>query len=409
MLFSRLLYTATVSTVLAFTSLAAPAQTPDPAQLQNVTAEAADADRQEAIRLYKEHKFADAAEWWMKVVIKYPNDAEAHEALGASLLHRATVQTDQQKGLSDRLLSRSELKHAQELGDHSELCQLLFRTVPPDGAIVPAYVIDSMEAVLLRIERKPVEDIDAVIDKYGVLLELGVKPANHYTATRLGTDYERQAQWSKAEKWYARAVEIDANHSEAYRPWVDMLISLERMKEAREKLIEGTISHAPALDPSLKRWLAQNHLEAKKIDIKVPREYPISETKSWVIVDPEWLGKNDGRDAWLLYPRTRLLWKNEKYMNTFHRMGYQHTLPEEADAFSQVVAAFRQSLPKGNIKDPDADLLLLSQFAADGLLEPFICLVKQNRDLAYDCQSYETQHRDKLVEFADKYMVPPLP
>ena len=216
-------------------------------------------------------------------------------------------------------------------------------------------------------------------------------------------------KWSKAEKWYARAVEIEPYRSEAYSLWVNMLISLGKMKEAREKLIEGTIYHAPSLDPSLKRWLAQNHLEAKKVDIKVPREYPISETKSLVLVDPEWLGKNDGRDAWLLYPRTRLLWKNEKYVNTFHRMGYQHTLPEEADAFSQVVAAFKESLPKGNIKNPDADLLLLSQFAADGLLEPFICLVKQNRELAYECQNYETQHRDKLVEFADKYMMPQLP
>jgi hypothetical protein len=35
--------------------------------------------------------------------------------------------------------------------------------------------------------------------------------------------------------------------------------------------------------------------------------------------------------------------------------------------------------------------------------------VKQNRDLAYECQSYETQHRDKLMQFADKYMVPQLP
>jgi tetratricopeptide (TPR) repeat protein len=409
MLFFRLLYLATVSIVLASTALVAPAQTTGSTQSQNLAADAADRDRQEAMRLNKAHKFAEAAEWWMKVVIKHPNDTEAHEALGASLLHRATVQTDQQKGLSDRLLARAELKHAQELGDTSELCQLLFKTVPPDGAIAPAYVIDSMEAVLFRIERKPVEDIDAVIDKYGVLLELGVKPANHYTATRLGTDYERQAQWSKAEKWYARAVEIEPYRSEAYRPWVDMLISLGRMKEAREKLVEGILSHAFYLDSPLKQWLAQNHLEARKIDIKVPEEYHVSETRSWIIVDPEWLGKNDGRDAWLFYPRTRLLWKNEKYMNTFHRMGYQHTLPEETDAFSQVVVAFKESLPKGNIKNPDADLLLLSQFAADGLLEPFICLVKQNRDLAYECQSYETQHRDKLMQFADKYMVPQLP
>jgi hypothetical protein len=128
-----------------------------------------------------------------------------------------------------------------------------------------------------------------------------------------------------------------------------------------------------------------------------------------IVVDPVWLGKNDGRDAWLMYPRTRRLWKNEKYYNEFHITSYRHSLAEEVDALSQVVAAFNESLAKGNAKEPDPALMLLSRFQREGLLEAFVLLVQHDKEVSAELYRYQTRHRDKLMEFADKYIIPPLP
>ena len=55
-----------------------------------------------------------------------------------------------------------------------------------------------------------------------------------------------------------------------------------------------------------------------------------------IVVDPAWLGVNDGRDAWLMYPRMRRLWKNEKYFNEFSTWNRDigTGMAEEVDALS---------------------------------------------------------------------------
>jgi hypothetical protein len=182
------------------------------------------------------------------------------------------------------------------------------------------------------------------------------------------------------------------------------------MKEAREKLVQGLlISDGSYINLPLNMWLNANHLSLKKIDIKVPDEYPIGKTGTMIVVNPAWLGKNDGRDAWLMYPRTRRLWKNEKYFNEFQITSYRHSLAEEVDALSQVVAAFNESLAKGNVKEPDPALMLLSRFQREGLLEAFVLLIQHDKEVSAELYRYQTQHRDKLMEFADKYIIPPLP
>jgi len=53
--------------------------------------------------------------------------------------------------------------------------------------------------------------------------------------------------------------------------------------------------------------------------------------------------------------------------------------------------------------------VLLSRFQVEGLLEAFIFLIERDQDVGIEFYSYKTNHRDKLMEFADKYIVPHLP
>jgi len=380
------------------------ASTPSPTP---TGATSADPDRQEALRLYKEHKLADAAEWWQKVVIKYPDDMDAHEALGASLLNRADLQSDGRKKQSDRLAARAELVRAKELGDKSDLCRALLSTIPEDGREIRFLNYQTL-LTIVPIGRPPTQRGLEIAGEYAFATEH--EDFSYLVAERIGLDYAQLKQWNKAEEWYARALQIKPDDQSIYGNWVETLVFAGKMKEAREKLIQGLlISGGTYINVPLAMWLRANHLELKKINIKVPYEYPTGKTGTMIVVDPAWLGKNDGRDAWLMYPRTRRLWKNEKYFNEFHVIGYRHSLAEEMDALSQVVAAFNESLAKGDVKEPDPDLVLLSRFQAEGLLEAFILLVERDTDVNLEYFRYLSEHRDKLMEFADKYIVPPLP
>jgi tetratricopeptide (TPR) repeat protein len=237
-----------------------------------------------------------------------------------------------------------------------------------------------------------------------------LSPDNYFTPVGIGLRYARSKQWTEAGKWYALSLRINPDGGAAYGNWVEALVEAGEMKEAREKLVQGLlISDGSYINLPLNMWLNANHLSLKKINIKVPDEYPIGKTGTMIVVDPAWLGKNDGRDAWLIYPRTRRLWKNEKYFNEFHITSYRHSLAEEVDALSQVVAAFNESLAKGNVKEPDPALMLLSRFQREGLLEAFVLLIQHDKEVSAELYRYQTRHRDKLMEFADKYIIPPLP
>ena len=409
MLLSKWLHVAAISVALASLPLRVSAQapvTPTPTPTPSATpadATSADSDRQEAMRLYQEHKLAEAAEWWQKVVVKYPGEMGAHEALGASLLNRAALRSDGNKKTSDRLLARAELVRAQELGDNSDLCSILLSTIPEDGREVRHPTNRKVTAILLQTA--PAQRDLETAGEYAFVMEH--ESGNYFLEVGIGLAYARLKQWDKAEEWYVRALQTSPDGSLVYGNWAEMLISTGKMKEARKKLILGLLISDN--DWILRHWLAKNHLELKKIDIKVPYEYSIGKTGSMIVVDPSWLGKNDGRDAWLMYPRTRRLWKNEKFSNEFHMNGYWHSMAEEVDALSQVVSAFNEILAKGNIKEPDPALVLLSRFQAEGSLEAFILLAERNNDERIKDSHYYINHRDKLMEFADKYIVPPLP
>jgi tetratricopeptide (TPR) repeat protein len=399
-----------ISMAFVFVFSLAPAQAPGSALSPSAAGtNPSDPDRQEAMRLYKEHKLGEAAEWWQKVVARYPGDVAAHEALGSSLLIRAAEQSDRKNKIPDRVQAHAELMRAQELGDNSDLCKALLSAVPEDGSEVHYPNQKEANAALARgdaaLERL---DWDGAVKEYSLAVELS--PDNYFTPVGIGLKYARLKQWTEAGKWYALSLRINPDGGAAYGNWVEALVEAGEMKEAREKLVQGLlISDGSYINLPLNMWLNANHLSLKKIDIKVPDEYPIGKTGTMIVVNPAWLGKNDGRDAWLMYPRTRRLWKNEKYFNEFQITSYRHSLAEEVDALSQVVAAFNESLAKGNVKEPDPALMLLSRFQSEGLLEAFVLLIQHDKEVNAELYRYQTQHRDKLMEFADKYIIPPLP
>ncbi len=88
---------------------------------------------------------------------------------------------------------------------------------------------------------------------------------------------------------------------------------------------------------------------------------------------------------------------------------YRHSLKEEVDALSLVVTVFAENQKKKKLAAPDPSLATLAKFQAEGLLEPYVLLIRPDNGIARDYFSYQAAHRDKLIEFVDKYVVPPAP
>jgi len=160
-------------------------------------------------------------------------------------------------------------------------------------------------------------------------------------------------------------------------------------------------------------WLTRNNLKLKEIPIQLPAGPTTNAKGNTVInIDASTLDKkNDSSGAaWLMYPMERTLWRNEKFTKEYpQEKTYRHSLKEETAALSMAVTVFHELQQKKKDGNPDASLTLLSQFKAEGLLEPYVLVTKPDKEIAQDYSAYRAAHREKLIEFVDKYLVPPAP
>jgi tetratricopeptide (TPR) repeat protein len=418
------------SVLLALAAVSAMSQTPSPAavapaaQTKSEQAKSAqaksqsgdfnpdDPDRQQALIFYREHKLPEAAELLEKVVAKYPRDMVAHEALGTSLLSRAVTQADAEKKKADRLRARAELLRAKELGDNSDLCNVLLAGIPEDGSETTFSDSKEVEAAMGRGEAAFAKaEWEVAIKEYKRALELD--PKLYLAAVNIGDTYFRLKNWSAAGEWFSRAIQIDPNQEVAYRYWADALMADGKMKEARAKFIEGLVAfpYTKTSWVGLNGWLSRNHLAYWKIAIQVPQGPTTNDKGETVInIDATSLGKKDGGEAWLMYSMERALWKNEKFAKEFpDEKTYRHSLKEEAGALSLVATVFAENQKKKKLVAPDPSLVTLAKFQSEGLLEPYVLLIRPDNGIARDYSSYQAAHRDKLIEFVDKYVIPPAP
>lgn len=106
----------------------------------------------------------------------------------------------------------------------------------------------------------------------------------------------------------------------------------------------------------------------------------------------------------------RTLWKNQKFIKEFpDEENYRHTLKEEVDALSMVVTVFGEMQQQNKVKAPEPSLVMLARFQAEGMLEPYVLLTRADNGIVRDYAAYQAAHRDKLIQFVERYVVPPAP
>ena len=352
----------------------------------------------------------EAAELFERVVSRHPSDVAAHEAFGVALVSRAASEGDAEKARADRLYARRELLRARELGDTSDLCQILLAQIPETGEVGPLSERPEVDTALQAGEAAFAKaDWQAAIAAYSRAWDLG---HSSRAALYLGDTYFGMKEMDHAGEWFAKAIEVEPNVETPYRYWGDALMAQGKIREARAKYIEGIVAdpYETASLAGLRKWLIANNLSWKKIPIALPPAPSVGKDgKTTISVDGAMLEKPDASAAWLVYSAERAQWQKDEFVKKFpQEKTYRHSLTEEVVALTEVVLVYRE-LAAGEASKRDPALELLAKFRDEDLLESFVLLTHADAGIVRDYAPYRDTHRDKLIVFLDRYLVPPAP
>jgi tetratricopeptide (TPR) repeat protein len=399
---------------LLFVVAAVGQQPPKKASAERQEVNRDDPDRQQGLQLYEEHKLPAAVDFLEKVAAKYPKDMVVHERLGTALLSRADTQADPAKRKADRLRARAELLRARELGDNSDLCRILLEGIPEDGSERPFSDRKEVDAAMNRGEAAFARgEWESAIKEYSHAFELD--PKLYLAAVDLGDTYFRLKEMTKAGEWFATAIQIEPNAEVAYRYWGDALLAEGKMKESRDKFIQGLVAspYKQTSRAGLNNWASRNNVKLKDISIKLPQAPTVGANGNInITLDAANLDKKDdpAGAAWLMYSMERALWHTEKFSKDYpQEKNYRHSLKEEASALTAVATVFDELQQKKKARNPDPTLVFLTELKSQGLIEAYVLLIKPDAGIAQDYAAYRATNRDKLVQLVDKYVVPPAP
>src|SRR5215472_7982382 len=200
-----------------------------------------DPDRQQAFEFIDRNKMTQAMPLFEKLCSEYPKDSRMWEGWGVSTLGYSQTLTDPDLRRKARIRARTFLLKARELGDKSNLMQVLLGLLPEDGSQSPfsprKEVDNAMQAAEADFARG---DFDKA--RAGYLHALLLDPQNYEAALFIGDVYFKQHINGSAGEWFARAIEIDPNRETAYRYWGDALWDMGKSAEARGKFIQAIVA-----------------------------------------------------------------------------------------------------------------------------------------------------------------------
>jgi tetratricopeptide (TPR) repeat protein len=366
-------------------------------------------DRRYALELYDQNKYIEAIPWLEKLSGLLPMDAKVHEALGASLVSRAQTLPTPEEQKAERMRARKMLLRAKELGADSDLLKILLHDLPEDGS----GAVFSSDAEVDKVMQKAEADFaanryDAAKDGY--LRALLLNPHLYSAALFLGDVYLMKKEFGAAGEWYKRAVSIDPNKETAYRYWGDALAQMGKSEEARQKYIEAVIAepYKQASWAGVNKVLRFTKKEMTWYKFKSPNAFEVKDDKnSTITLDSASLDKKDGSTAWMMYEMVRVSWRNKDFKKEYPaEKEYRHSLKEEAAALSGVATVALETTKEAKLND---EMKALVRLQKAGFIEPYVLLNGADDGIAQDYAGYREKHRDKLIQYLNEIVVPPIP
>ncbi|HEV7217679.1 MAG TPA: tetratricopeptide repeat protein, partial [Terriglobales bacterium] len=194
-----------------------------------------DDERTEAFELYKQGKFVDAMPLFERLAADHPSDPATKEAWAWCILQYSGTLSDPGERKKARVRARMIAVEAKNLGDTSQLVQVLLDL--PEAGFEATFsdrkeVNEAMKAAEADFSRG---DLDKA--REGYLRALALDPMNYDAALFIGDVYFKQHIYASAGEWFLRAIQSDANRETAYRYWGDALAATGKENDARGKFI----------------------------------------------------------------------------------------------------------------------------------------------------------------------------
>lgn len=363
-----------------------------------------EARRTRAFELLKQGKFDEARELFDGLSKEDAQDAPVMFGLGFSTLATSKNIKDPDERRKARVRARQALVRAKELGLENDLLEAAIASIPPDGSEKSGMgfsknseadkAMQEGEALFTRGE------LDGAINAYTRAFKLD--PQLYEAPLFIGDMYSRKKDVEKAGEWFAKAIAIDPDRETAYRYWGDVLMTVGRSTEARDKYVEAVVA-APynrlTWEGGLIRWAKEAGVRLGNPKIEIPAD--VSSNKPGevnITLDPKMFeGKDDGSSAWLLYSITRANWRSAKFAKTFpNEKSYRHSLAEEAEALRMVISTVKADK---KIKKLDPSIATLIKLEDAGLLEAYILFSRADDGISQDYEAYRKNNRDKLRRY----------
>jgi tetratricopeptide (TPR) repeat protein len=369
-------------------------------------------DRKQALDLARQGRMEDALPILEKLAVETPSDAVVQEGLGSALAAHSTTLPDPDARRAVRLRARQAFLRAQSLGDRSNYVSVMLEKIPTDGSDFRfsdrKQVDDAMRVAEAAFGRG---DFDEAITDYAQVIELD--PQNYEAALFTGDVYYKKNDYDNAGLWFSKAIAIDPNRETAYRYWGDALSAGGMASAARERFIEAVVA-SPYQKTSwvgLTQWADRNKTPLTPVRIQSPNSVDTKpDGKINITIDSGSLGKKDGKNYWLIYSMNRALWRGDKFHQIFpNESQYRHSLAEEVESLDIVANSIAEDLrsKKIKLKNLDPQLALLAKLKQENLLEAYVLLGAADASIARDYPGYYKDHRDKLIQYLNEYVVPP--
>lgn len=366
--------------------------------------------RQKASDLFDQGKRLEALPLLEQLAKENPKDDQILVALAACLVDHAATLTDAQAAGKERLRARDLLDQAWQLGNTSTLAMNLselLKKLPETGAIKFSdnpQVEQAMEAGEAAFSQR---NFDEALKNYNKALELD--PKNYTAALFIGNTYDKQNQFAKGAEWYERAIQLDPNIETAYRYYADMMARIGDMGKARTLLIQAAVAepYNRMVWRELHAWATLNNSKINEVYIGVPAA--AAKGVPGVRQDAPEISA-----IWQKYLKIRESWgKGGEFKKHFPReTAYRHSLDEETAALEATAKEAERLSADGKTSaliNNDPGLSLLLKLDRAGLVQPYVLYSLGDSGIARDYASYRARHRDKLQEYMEKFVVPPLP
>ena len=364
---------------------------------------------EQANELYKAGKRVDALPLYEDLAKTYPDEMLYQERLAECLLAKAEQVEDpaDKKALLTRM--RDAARRAVQLGEKANVVQDMANF--DVDAPVTFGAGGSAETLMQEGEKAfTAGDYQTALTKYAAAA--AADPHLYVAALYAGDAALMQRDLLTAAQWYAKAIAIDPDRETGYRYWGDAIQRLGNDPDAaKNKFIDAVVAepYNKYSWQGLQQWAVQQKavLSSPKIDRPAaPTVEPKNPKNITIDIDPDAINdkKHPGGSAWLGYPLCRAGYRGDKFTKAFPgEKEYRHTLKEEDECLSDVVAVLRE----GKIKPDKLDESLrdLLEVSDAGMLDCWILINGADEGIAQDYAAYRDRHRQLLHDYLARFVV----